>query len=64
MQSGGGGLYGDGGSRRGMETKRVGDRVKETARGHEGVTGGDREIKECGGGVLLSLVGGRVEDFS
>lgn len=43
--------------------ERVGEGVEEAARGHEGVRGGDGEVEEGGGGVLLERFRRGVEGF-
>lgn len=43
-----------------MVAERVGERVEQAARGHEGFAGGDREVEEGRGGVFLGGGGGGV----
>lgn len=43
--------------------ERVGKRVEEAGCGHKGVFGGDGEIEESGGCVVLGDRGGGVEEF-
>lgn len=44
-----------------MITEDVGECVEEATGGHQSVLGGDGDVEEGSGGVLLSLVGGGVE---